>query len=65
MTVHLPWTFGTVVYLRNRQERIKGLIVGYTLDPRGFCCWVAWPDTSETKHFALELTTEYLPDYET
>lgn len=63
MTVSLPWEFGTVVYLRTREDRVKGFVTGYSVAPGGNTVWVSWPDTTETKHYDFELTTEYVPDF--
>ncbi len=65
MIIRAPWDFGTIVFLRIRSEKIRGMVTGYTFDPRGMLTWVSWPDSSESKHHLCELTTEYLPDYET
>lgn len=65
MTVKFPWPFGTILYLRVRTEKVKGMLTGYNLNENGFGCFVSWPDCSESRHFISELTTEYLPDYET
>ncbi len=64
MIVRLPWDFGTVVYLRVQNEPRKGMVTGYVVHGGGgFSVLVSWGDGSETRHYALELTTEYLPDY--
>lgn len=64
LTFAAPWRFGTIVYHRCAAEKRKGMITGYSFDPRGISVRVSWGDCSETWHHVLELTTEFLPDYE-
>ena len=55
---------GATVYHRLVDEKRAGLITGVTFTPEGHYYWVTWPDLSEAKHYEMELTSEYVPDYE-
>ena len=56
---------GSIVYLRICPDRRKGMVTGIMLRPDMHLYLVTWADeTCERGHYEMELTTEYLPDYE-
>jgi len=62
--IPLPYDVGDVVYHRLADERHRGLITGIQIQPDGASYWVTWGDRHETRHYACELSTEFVPDYE-
>jgi hypothetical protein len=62
--IALRHDMGDIVYHRLATERRKGMITGFTVAPDGAIYFVTWSDRGETKHFEIELTSEYVPDYE-
>ena len=51
-----------VVYLRCRDERLKGMIKQILIDG-GISYLVAWGTGSSSWHDEFELTTQYVPDF--
>lgn len=66
LTISTKFEFGDIVFLRVRVERFPGMITGIIVRPvGGFLYQVAWGDKTETNHFEVELTREFVPDYGT
>ena len=40
------------------------MVTGIQIQPDGVSYWVTWDDRHETRHYACEMTTEFIPDYE-
>lgn len=63
-TIDLDFDLGEIVFLRVRDEPEPGMVTG-------FCCalnncltyYVSWPSGQELRHFAQELTREFIPSY--
>ncbi len=64
-TVTSAYWLGDIVYHRLATEKRRGMITGINLCPDGMYYWVTWSDGHEMKHYPIELSTEFLPDYET
>jgi hypothetical protein len=64
MSFKTAYKIGQVVYHRLAEERRRGFVKGITVTPEGVHYWVTWPDLSESKHYDIELSAEYVPDYE-
>ncbi len=64
-TVELPHKFGETVYLRDREEKVPGIIIAFDVLPGGNTVQVRWTDQPFTSgaHFAFELCEEYEPRY--
>jgi hypothetical protein len=59
-TVRLPFNFGDRVYLRGREQRTAGTVIGFTIHPRDTLVEVRWLDDMEiTSNHVFELSTEY------
>ncbi len=56
---------GDIVYHRLAADKRKGMVTGITLCPDGLFYWVTWSDGREAKSYPIELSSEYVPDYET
>lgn len=63
-TVQFAYSIGDVVYHRMASERRRGLVTGLGVNPGGKIYFVTWQDGQEFKHYELELTTEYFPDFD-
>ncbi len=62
--IPLAYDLGDVVFHRLVPERHKGLVTGIQIQPDGTSFWVTWDDRHEQRHYACELSTEFVPDYE-
>jgi len=62
--IHLTYDIGDVVYHRLADERRRGLVTGVLLRPTGQSYLITWPDQGESSHYAIELSSEFVPDYE-
>jgi hypothetical protein len=63
-TIEHGFDFGDVVYLRMAGERRPGMVTGYLVNPMLVLMYrVAWGDATETMHYEIELTGEYVPDF--
>jgi hypothetical protein len=65
MQIRTLYALGQTVFHRLARERAPGLITGLQVYPGGYLYQVTWPDRSESRHYELELTTEYVPDFGT
>lgn len=64
MKIELPYDYGDVVYHKTKSERVKGMVVGYTLRPSNFMVIVIWEENlEEIAHYPVELTREFEPTY--
>ena len=62
MTIKLPFSFGTIVYLRTRTDKQPGMVTGYQISPGGQCVLITWSENgNEYRHYFCELTTEFTP----
>lgn len=52
------FNLGDIVYLKVDDDSDKGQITGIVLRPGHHMYCVSWPDKNETRHFAIELTTD-------
>lgn len=57
----LYW-LGDIVYLRVAGKECKGMITAVAIMDCGTKYEVSWPAETDWRH-AMELTTEYVPDY--
>ena len=62
-TYESPYPIGQVVYLRCRDEAIRGMITRIQFSPNGLSFSVCWGNASETWHYPMELSTEYVPKF--
>jgi hypothetical protein len=60
----LPYWFEDIVYLRVREEKKKGMVTGIGIRPGGTTYFVTWEE-GESDHYDFELTSEFIPDYDT
>lgn len=54
---------GERVFHRCAIGRIPGLVTGVHFIPGSVKYHVSWGDNTETMHYALELSREYVPDF--
>jgi hypothetical protein len=56
---------GDIVFLRVERERIPGMVTGFSVRANGNLSYsVTWAGRSESYHYAMELTTDYIPQYD-
>ncbi len=55
---------GDIVYHVLSTEIRRGIVTGIKIDPGGIMYYVTWPDHIEHLHFDIEISSEYVPDYE-
>jgi hypothetical protein len=60
----IDFEIGEGVHLVVAEERRRGMVVGVTLRPGTAIYLVSWPDGSETGHYAIELTREFVPSFD-
>jgi hypothetical protein len=58
----LEFALYQTVYLRVRDEPVRGMVTGYIVDDNSVLYRVAWP-SAETTHYARELTATFEPEY--
>jgi hypothetical protein len=64
MNLYSDFTFGQLVYLRCRADRVAGMVTGIHVRPVDCMSYaVTWGDGAETTHYAFELATDFQPDY--
>ena len=54
--------FGDIVFLRVREERVRGMVTGVNIRPNGITYSVDWP-SGYASHYEFELTSEFIPDF--
>jgi hypothetical protein len=52
-----------VVFLRLRGERQPGMVTQVAIRPTGVLYGVTWGNGTESYHYDIELSLEYVPDY--
>lgn len=62
-TIETTFWLEDVVYLKNADERCRGLITRVNFRPGGHQYGVSWPNRTETWHEEFELTRDYEPDW--
>ena len=62
--IPLAYDLGDVVYHRIACERKRGMVTGISIQPDGGFYFVTWSDRLETRHYQIELCSEYETDYE-
>ena len=63
-TITLAYDIGEMVHHRLSTEPHRGIVTGIQIQPDGSSYWVTWDDRHETRHYDCELSTEFVPDYE-
>lgn len=60
----IDFALGSIVYHRCRDDPMRGMVTGIGVTPGDVHYWVTWGcDGREMKHYAMELTTEYQPNF--
>lgn len=57
------YDLGATVYLRCRDERLRGIVTDVRITPGDVVYAVTWGNGCESTHYALELAAEYTPDF--
>lgn len=59
----LAFGFGDVVYLRCRDEPLRGMVTGLHVRQDQIAYAVSWGTGQETSHYEMELTSEFSPHF--
>ena len=59
VTIHVDYRIGQTVYLKARQEKLPGCVVGFLARPLGVCYLIGWGDATESAHWDCELSETY------
>lgn len=62
--LQVAYELGDIVFLKIECERIPGMVTGLSIRPNGVAYSVTWPGRAESSHYAMELTTDYIPQYD-
>lgn len=62
-TVRSRFRFGDVVYLKVREEPVKGMVTAVCIRT-SVSYFVTWSNCTETCHADCELSAEFIPDYQ-
>ena len=57
------FAIGQTVYLLMAKENRPGMVTSYMVTPKEVLYNVSWGNATDTRHYDIELTTEYTPDY--
>ena len=64
ITIYVKFRIGDVVYLKTASEKCKGMVTGLVTSPLGTAYDVTWEGGYDSRHFDIELTTEFIPDFD-
>jgi len=59
----VAFAIGQEVFLKCRDEKVRGLVCGYYVWPGEIAFNVSWGNGQDSTHYEFELTTAYRPDY--
>ncbi len=66
LVLDVAYNLGDIVFLRTRDERSPGMVTRFSVTRNGVTYGICWGKTgTETWHFDYELTSEFLPSFET
>lgn len=65
LEINIEYAIGDVVYLRTRDARLGGMVTGLSVCPSAIGYYVTWGHGSESLHYGFELSSCYVPDWET
>lgn len=57
----IDYAIGDVVYLKMRDDPIRGIVNGYHVRPESILYAVSWGDGNESIHYAMELSRDHVP----
>ncbi len=61
----VDFKIGDPVYLKCRDEPVRGLVTGYYVMPSDLLYIVAWGNTgNEQRHYGIELSGEFTPHFD-
>jgi hypothetical protein len=52
------------LYLRVRDEPIRGMVTSIHVHPGSVLYYVTWGDGESSPHYDIELSSEYMPEYD-
>jgi hypothetical protein len=64
-TIYAKFRLGDVVYHKLCKDKWPGIVTGLLVRPTGTHFFVAWGDNTESQHYDLELTAEFVKEYDT
>lgn len=64
ITIESAFEIGDVVFLRMRQDHVGGIITRLMVFGAGEVSYsVSWGNGQDSWHYAMELSTEYVPNF--
>lgn len=64
-TFRANYDLGAVVFLRCRDEGMRGMVTRVAFSPAGVSYEVTWGTGGSSWHYGLELSTEFIPVFKT
>lgn len=64
LSIMVRHEIGSIVFQRIVEERYPGIVTGFIIRETAIVYLVRWPDGEENHHQDCELTSEFLPSYE-
>ena len=64
LILELDFALGEIVYAKVDSEKVRGMVTAIYVGQIGVYYCVIWEGGDERRHYAMELTTEFVPHYE-
>lgn len=64
LILELDFPIGSIVYAKVSTDAERGMVTAVRVDPNGVTYYVEWESGTMALHYAMELSTEFVPDYE-
>jgi len=64
-TIYAKYRIGDVVYHKLSNDKWPGVVTGLLVRPTGTHYFVAWADCTESQHYDIELTSEFIKNFDT
>ena len=61
ITIAVDYDLGDIVFLRVCSDKSAGMVTGIFLTPAGATYTVTWENGVALSHYAMELSSEYMP----
>lgn len=65
LKAEVDFNLGDIVYQRVASEKCKGMVTAIHFRPSGLAYGVSWDGGMETINFGIELTTEFIKEFDT
>jgi hypothetical protein len=58
------FALGDVLYLKMGDERRPGIVTGYFIYDGGYMLQLSWGNSTDSRHYPIEVTREYEPRFD-